>query len=203
MASVSDVISTILADDDDAGPLQTITRMFCPTCQVTTEHLAYPFHTVYLNSDLAQQPHDRHASLLQGFIRDFLQQHCYTREPFPHARPRCTGIVQMSTIFRHTPFITFEVAPDATPAPTPDRNITIPSTVGPAIYRLRSIIYSGRMHFVVRLRDDHDVTWRYDGQENRGVPYHSVDETYEDVDPLLLRSSHGTMAAHIYIYAAA
>ncbi|KAF8487825.1 hypothetical protein JB92DRAFT_3130409 [Gautieria morchelliformis] len=34
--------------------------------------------TVYLNSDLAQQPHDRHTSPLQGFIRDFLQQHCYT-----------------------------------------------------------------------------------------------------------------------------
>ncbi|KAF8516223.1 hypothetical protein JB92DRAFT_2270654 [Gautieria morchelliformis] len=109
----------------------------------------------------------------------------------------------MSRVHSHTPFVTFEVAPDATPAPTPDRTITIPSTVGPAIYQLRSIIYSGHMHFAVRLRDDRDVTWIYDGQDNNGVPYRSADETYEQVDPLLHQSSHGTMSAHIYIYALA
>jgi hypothetical protein len=84
----------------------------------------------------------------------------------------CSTNTQIATTFlQPSPYLHFEIPSEMTNSVLPSRVLTIPNTnMPPHLYRLRSIIYHGQLHFTARLITMNNTAWIYDGQLNMGVP---------------------------------
>jgi len=125
---------------------------------------------------------------LQRWITGFCE---FKVSSLPQSPSGCDRKHSHTLTFLQPPWIWFDIFLNHPRVVLPSFEISL----GPAVYRLASVIYGNSKHFVARLSTPSGMWWSYDGMINGGQP---VEEMISDEKDLLEHPGKYAMSALVY-----